>query len=58
MGQKVVINAERTRFYCWSWDRWCTVKKLPYCFGKPCQRMYVPPEPHWRQAGLGLRAKV
>jgi len=57
MGQRVVINDERTRFYCWNWDRWCTVKKLAYCFSKPWRRMYVPPGPHLRQPGLALRGE-
>jgi hypothetical protein len=54
--QTVIINHKRTLFYCWSWDRWCSVRQLGKggheggCFARGCRRMYEPVLPHLRQA--------
>jgi|WetSurMetagenome_2_1015567.scaffolds.fasta_scaffold314866_2 hypothetical protein len=56
MGQRVIINHQRTLFYCWSWDRWCSVQQLGKyghaggCFARGCRRMYEPALPHLRTA--------
>ncbi|MCL4501169.1 MAG: hypothetical protein M1438_04855 [Deltaproteobacteria bacterium] len=52
MSQKVIINPARTLFYCWSWDRWKSLKRLRYCFEQRCQRMYEPEGEHLRKAGV------
>ena len=54
--QWVIINHKRTLFYCWSWDRWCSVRQLGKyghaggCFARGCRRMYEPALPHLRTA--------
>ncbi len=50
--RKVLINASRTRFYCWFWDQWWACPKLGRCFNKGCMSMYVPQFPHLRKARL------
>lgn len=46
--QTVIINHNRTLFYCWSWDRWCSVRQLGKgghkggCFARGCCKMYEP----------------
>jgi hypothetical protein len=56
--QRVVINHSRTLFYCWSWDRWCSVRQLGKhgheggCFARGCRRMYEPLLPHLRTAAV------
>ena len=55
-SQRVVVNHTRTLFYCWSWDRWCSVRQLGKhghqggCFARGCRRMYEPVLPHLRRA--------
>jgi hypothetical protein len=54
--QKVIINHTRKLFYCWSWDRWCSLRQLGKgghaggCFARGCCRMYEPELPHLRTA--------
>lgn len=54
--QRVISNHKRTLFYCWSWDRWCSVRQLGKhghaggCFARGCCKMYEPVLPHLRQA--------
>ena len=49
MTQKIVTNAELSRFYCWGWDKWFPLKKLgEKCFGY-CRYMYVPALAHLRK---------
>jgi hypothetical protein len=56
--QKVIINHKRTLFYCWAWDRWCSVHELGKCghkggcFARGCGRMYEPALPHLRAADV------
>lgn len=50
-AQKVVINDDRTRFYCWGWDKYFPLWKLGRrCFSSGCRFMYVPRLPHLRRA--------
>lgn len=54
--QRVIINHTRKLFYCWSWDRWCSLRQLGKgghaggCFARGCHKMYEPVLPHLRQA--------
>ena len=48
-NQRIVVNAERSRFYCWSWDRWKSLHKLRRCFEEGCRRMYEPEGEHLRK---------
>ena len=56
--QRVIINHNRRLFYCWSWDRWCSVRQLGKhghqggCFARDCRRMYEPVLPHLRTAAV------
>jgi hypothetical protein len=52
-----VVNAERTRFYCWSWDRWKSLANLRRCFETRCRRMYEPEPPHLRKALVAAAAR-
>ncbi len=46
--QKIVVNAERRLFYCWSWDKWKGLRNIGRCFAKGCRRMYEPEGEHLR----------
>lgn len=48
MSQKIITNAERSRFYCWSWDRWKGLHHLRRCFNVGCRWMYQPEVEHLR----------
>ncbi len=49
-NQQVIINPERTRFYCWGWDAWYLLGKLGWrCFKDGCRFMYVPALAHYRR---------
>lgn len=57
MGQKIITNPERTRFYCWGWDHYFNIHKLGQkCFGSGCRFMYVPLLAHYRAAAAGRGA--
>lgn len=60
--QRVIINHTRTLFYCWSWDRWKSLRELGKCghqggcFARGCRRMYAPAYPHLRTAEVSRGA--
>lgn len=52
MNQKIMVNAERRLFYCWSWDRWKSLRSLGRCFREGCRRMYEPEGEHLRKLSV------
>jgi hypothetical protein len=56
-NQRIVVNPERRRFYCWSWDKWMAIFRLRSCFARGCQWMYAPLGAHLRKDSLGLTVR-
>ena len=57
MNQKIVVNAARSRFYCWFWDRWKSLRNLRRCFKVRCLFMYEPEGLHLRTAAVRQAAR-
>lgn len=61
--QRVIVNSQRSLFYCWSWDKWCSVLQLGKggheggCFARGCRMMYEPELPHLRKEQVRCAAR-